>query len=201
MHDSHTGEHIAALLKEAVTEWGLDAEDPVLVTDNASNMTVAVRLADMTHVQCFAHSLNLASQKALKIQSVVRLLGRIRRVTTFFRRSTIASERLKQKQRFLEQQPAICAALLSAEVKKSEKEIFTLSESDITCAEEVVRALKPMKDATLVMSEESMPTLSIIASLHAKLVMGTQESLDDTPTVKDIKAAILQDLGKRYVSC
>lgn len=55
-----------------------------------------------------------------------------------------------------------------------------------------------MKDATLVMSEESMPTLSLIAPLHAKLVMGAEESPDDTQTVKDIKAAIAQDLGKRY---
>ncbi|XP_019218465.1 zinc finger BED domain-containing protein 1-like [Oreochromis niloticus] len=57
-----------------------------------------------------------------------------------------------------------------------------------------------MKDATLVMSEESMPTLSIIAPLHAKLVMGAQESVDDTPTVRDIKTAIAEDLGKRYVN-
>ncbi|XP_073701142.1 E3 SUMO-protein ligase ZBED1-like [Garra rufa] len=224
MRDSHTGEHIAALLTEAVTEWGLNGKDPVVVTDNASNMTVAARLAGLTHIQCFAHSLNLASQRALKIQSVARLLGRIRRVTAFFRRSTLASEQLKQKQRllqlpshrlitdvitrwnssyemierFLEQQPAICAALLSAEVRRSEKDIFTLSESDITCAEEVLRALKPMKDATLVMSEESMPTLSLIAPLHTKLVMGAEENPDDTQTVKDIKAAIAQDLGKRY---
>ena len=99
---------------------------------------------------------------------------------------------------FLEQQPAICAALLSAEVRRSEKDIFTLSKSDITCAEEVVRALKPMKDAILVMSEESMPTLSLIAPLHAKLLMSAEESPDDdTQTVKDIKAAIAQDLGKR----
>lgn len=102
MHDSHTGEHIAALLKEAVTEWGLDAKDPVVVTDNASNLSVAVRLADTMHVQCFAHSPNLASHKALKIQSVVRLLSRIRCVTTFFRCSTIASEQLKQKERLLQ---------------------------------------------------------------------------------------------------
>ena len=224
MRDSQTGEHIAALLNEAVTEWGLDGKDPVVVTDNASNMTVAARLAGLTHIQCFAHSLNLASQRALKIQSVARLLGRVRRVTAFFRRSTLASEQLKQKQRllqlpshrlitdvitrwnssyemierFLEQQPAICAALLSTEVRRSEKDIFTLSESDITCAEEVLRALKPMKDATLVMSEESMPTLSLIAPLHAKLVMGAEENPDDTQTIKDIKAAIAQDLGKRY---
>ncbi|KAK0131243.1 Zinc finger BED domain-containing protein 1 [Merluccius polli] len=40
MYDSHTGENIAALLKEAVAEWQLDTKDPVLVTDNAANMHV-----------------------------------------------------------------------------------------------------------------------------------------------------------------
>ncbi len=224
MHDSHTGGNIAELLKEAVTEWGLEEKHPVIVTDNASNMNVAAGLADMTHVRCFAHSLNLASQKALKLPAVEGLLGRIRRVTSFFRRSTIASHQLKLKQdllqlpkhrlitdvvtrwnssydmieRFLEQQPAIYAALLSSEVRKSEKDVFTLNEADITCAEEMLKALKPMKNATLVMSEESMPTLSVIAPLYSKLVTGTEESLDDTKTAKDIKAAIAQDLGKRY---
>ncbi|XP_077080800.1 E3 SUMO-protein ligase ZBED1-like [Siphateles boraxobius] len=224
MYDSHTGENIAAVLKEAVAEWRLDIKDPVLVTDNAANMHVAAELADMSHIRCFAHSLNLASQKALKVPSVDRLLGRVRCVTAFFRRSTIASHQLKQNQdllklpkhrlitdvvtrwnssydmvdRFLEQQPAICAALLSTEVRKSEKDIFTLTDADITCAEAVLKALKPMKDATLVMSEESMPTVSLIAPLYAKLVIGTEEHLDDTQTVKSIKAAIAKDLGKRY---
>uniref|UniRef100_A0A8B9H5C0 Zinc finger BED domain-containing protein 1-like n=1 Tax=Astyanax mexicanus TaxID=7994 RepID=A0A8B9H5C0_ASTMX len=226
LHVSHTGENIADLLKEAVTEWRLEAKDPVIVTDNASNMNIAAKRADMTHIRCFAHSLNLASQKAPKLPKVERLLSRIRLVTTFFRRSTIASHQLKQKQdllqlpkhrlitdvvtrwnssydmieRFLEQQPEICAALLSTEVRKSEKDVFTLSETDITCAEEVLKALKPMKDATLVMSEESMPTLAIVAPLHAKLVMGTEESSEDTQTVKEIKTVIAQDLGKRYGS-
>ncbi|XP_067313947.1 E3 SUMO-protein ligase ZBED1-like [Pseudorasbora parva] len=226
MHDSHTGDNIAELLKKAVIEWGFEDKHPVIVTDNASNMNVAAGLANMTHIRCFAHSLNLASQKALKLPAVERLLGRIRRVTSFFRRSTIASHQLKQKQdllhlpkhrlitdvvtrwnssydmidRFLEQQPAIYAALHSTEVRKSEKDVFTLNEADITCAEEVLKALKPMKNATLVMSEESMPTLSVIAPLYSKLVMSTEESPDDTKTVKDIKAAIAQDLGKRYAN-
>uniref|UniRef100_A0A1A8EXC3 HAT C-terminal dimerisation domain-containing protein n=1 Tax=Nothobranchius korthausae TaxID=1143690 RepID=A0A1A8EXC3_9TELE len=52
----------------------------------------------------------------------------------------------------------------------------------------------------MVMSEESVPTLSVIAPLHAKLMMGAQESHDDTATVRDIKAAIAEDLGKRYAS-
>lgn len=45
MHDSHTGEHIAALLTDAVAEWGLNAKDLVVVTDNAPNMALAARLA------------------------------------------------------------------------------------------------------------------------------------------------------------
>ncbi|KAK7883941.1 hypothetical protein WMY93_027064 [Mugilogobius chulae] len=179
-------------------------------------MAVAARLAKMTHIQCFAHSLNLASQKALKIPQVSRLLGRIKRVTAFFRRSAIASHQLKLKQeqlqlpkhklitdvvtrwnssydmteRFLEQQPAICAALLSNEVRKNEKDIFTLSEADISCAEEVLKALKPMKDATLLMSEESTPTLSLIAPLRAKLIMAAEHSPNDSETSKDIKSKV-----------
>lgn len=129
---------------------------------------------NMTHIQCFAQHLNLASQKALQLPAVEWLLSRIRLVTSFFRCSTIASHQLKHKQdllqlpkhrlitdvvtkwnsshdiRFLEQL-AIYAALLSTEVRKSEKDVFTPNETDITCAEEVLKALKPMKNATLVM--------------------------------------------------
>lgn len=76
-----------------------------------------------------------------------------------------------------------------------------MNEADITWPEGVLKALKPMKDAILVMSEESMSTLSIIVPLHAKLVKGTEESPDDdTQIMKEIKAAITQDLGKRYTS-
>ena len=76
MHVSHTGENTAALLNEAVTEWGLGAKDPV-VTDNASNMTVAARHAEVTTPQ----------------QDQTR-----DSFFFFFKRSTIASEQLKLKQ-------------------------------------------------------------------------------------------------------
>lgn len=93
-------------------------------------------------------------------------------------------------ERFLVQQPAIYAALLSTEVRKSEQDIFALSEADSTCRGSAQGNQTSEGDASLVMSEESMPILSIIAPLHAKPVTGTEESLDDTQTVKDIKAAV-----------
>ena len=125
-------------------EWMLTLADLVIVTDNAANMLAAAQIDYLTHVKCFAHTLNLATQRALKLNPVSRLLGRIRRITGFLHRSSIATHALQEKQRllelsphklkidvptrwnsafemnkrFLEQQPAICATLLSPQVRK-----------------------------------------------------------------------------------
>ena len=224
MHDSHTGSNIADLLKRAVDEWGIQDKEPAIVTDNARNMTSAAELVGMPHFKCFAHTLNLSSQRALKLPAVQRLLARVRRITNFFRRSTIATHVLKEKQkllnleqhklktdvvtrwnsahdmlqRFLEQ-PAITAALLSNEVRKNEKDICTLSEADIRAAEEIVAAMKPMKIATVVMEEEKTPTLSAVAPIHAQLIQELQESPGDSNMIKEIKTTICEDLKKRYV--
>lgn len=120
-----------------IEEWQLSDKDVVLVTDNASNMSVAAQVVRFLHVKCLAHTLSLASQQALKVVTLSRLLGRVRQISTFFHRSTTASPCLKVKQqclglnnhklitdvstrwnsaydmveRFLEQQPAILCHL------------------------------------------------------------------------------------------
>lgn len=102
---------------------------------------------------------------------MARLLGHIHSIVGFFRKSTAASHALKEKQRllnlpehklmtdvatrwnsahdmlewFIEQQPAICAALRSAEVRKNAKDLWTLNDADLSCAEDVAKALKPLK--------------------------------------------------------
>ncbi|XP_039510910.1 E3 SUMO-protein ligase ZBED1-like [Pimephales promelas] len=143
MQDSHTGANICALLSDALEEWGLTKKDPIIVTNNnATNMIRAVEMMELLHIGCFAHTINLASQAALKLPAISRLLGRVRRIVTFFHRSANANKVFKEKQRllnlpcrkltidvvtrwnsaldmldrFLEQQPAISAALLSPEL-------------------------------------------------------------------------------------
>nr|XP_055054000.1 E3 SUMO-protein ligase ZBED1-like [Misgurnus anguillicaudatus] len=226
MPESHTGHNLAEHLTKALAEWGIKEKDPVIVTDNASNMTIASEKAAFTlHVKCYAHTLNLAAQRALKITAVARLLGRVRRIVNFFRRSTTANHMLKEKQRllrlpehklmtdvvtrwnsahdmlerFLEQQPAICAALLSSEVRKTEKDLCTLTESDVTTAEEVVNALKPMKEATQYMSKEKTPTLSVVAPLQDTLINGLKPIEGESAVIKEMKAVMAGDLQKRYI--
>ncbi|KAJ7992798.1 hypothetical protein DPEC_G00282430 [Dallia pectoralis] len=146
-----------------------------------------------------------------------------RRITAFFHRSTTASHVLEQKQAllelpkhklktdaptmsnsgfdmvdpFLEQQPAICAALISPQMRKGAHDICTLSEGDVSGAEHLVKTIRPMTLATTIMSEESMPTLSIIAPLHTQLLADFTPAPEDDPMTREIKHAIREDLSKR----
>ncbi|KAK0134681.1 Zinc finger BED domain-containing protein 1 [Merluccius polli] len=76
MSECHTGANIAELLRNVAAEWDISEKDAALVTGNAANMAVAAQLAGFLHIKCYAHTLNLASQRALKLPAVARLLGR-----------------------------------------------------------------------------------------------------------------------------
>ncbi|KAL3881267.1 hypothetical protein ACJMK2_027723 [Sinanodonta woodiana] len=68
--------------------------------------------------------------------------------------------------RFLELQPAVYAALTSKEIRSVDKDVSTLSETDISNAEEVLECLKPLRTVTTVLCTEETPTISIILPLQ-----------------------------------
>lgn len=226
LNEAHTGKNIGALLRDACSEWSISDKNPALVTDNARNMLVAGVEAQFTpHITCFAHTLNLASQKGLGVSNASRLLGRVRRIVSFFHRSPTACNVLRDKQklldlpqhkltqdvltrwnssyemldRFLEQQAAIMATLMSKDLRKGATDVNTLSESDITNVEDIVKLMGPVKIATTVMCEEDQPTISVIAPLQAKLLKHLQACEDDSPLVTEMKSVMSDDLSARYI--
>ncbi|XP_016355543.1 zinc finger BED domain-containing protein 1 [Sinocyclocheilus anshuiensis] len=227
LFETHTGANIAEVLKSAVSEWGLQkaSRGIAVVTDNARNMDVAVREAGLApHVRCFAHTLNLASQAGLSVPRVSHLLGRIRRIVAFFHRSATATAALVAKQillelpahkliidvttrwnssldmieRYLEQQAAVTATLLSNDVRRNVRDIDTLDGSDIRDAEDIVRLLKPLKTATTVLCDEKNPTVSLIVPLKHMIEQNMASNEEDSLTVSNIKRAILNNLSNRY---
>lgn len=216
---------MASGLHDTITtswELGRNGKGPAISTDNASNIVRAVKDSGLSpHVGCFAHTLNLATQRGLKVSQVDRLLGRVRRAVTFFHKSTSASSILKVMQekldlpkhkllmdvptrwnssfdmceRYLEQQVAVYATLL--EVKKSVKDIVTLSESDLQNIEEVIKILKPLKTVTTLMCSQKHPTVSLIHPLKEMLLRQLEVLPSDNMLVSDIKTAISNDLKPR----
>ena len=228
MDESHTGIHIAEVLVDAVKEWQLTRPyGPVpVVTDNASNMTVAAREAEGIgpHIFCFAHTINLASQKGLKVQAVARILGRVRRVVAFFHRSTTAAALLKKKQellqlpqhkliadvatrwnssydmlqRYSEQQAAIMATLMDKDIRKNFKEVHTLAEDDMSNIDLLFIVLEVLKTVTTMLCEARRPTISLILPLKHQLLANMTPAADDKALIVNLKTAIRDDLAARY---
>ena len=99
--------------------------------------------------------------------------------------------------RFLEQQPAVYAALTSKELR-GKVNITSLIESDISEAEELVQVLTPLKIATVALCEEKVPTVSLILPLQYQLTSFMAEKDGDTHLIKRVKKAVLTDLSGRY---
>ena len=225
---NNSGENIAQAMREAIEEWKLPVTNgiPPFVTDNASNMTKACKLLGCQfHVGCFAHTINLAAQKSLKVKRVSHVLAKVRRIVAFFHKSTVAAALLKSKaevlslpqhkliidvctrwnsaydmsSRFLEMQCAVVSVLRSKEVGSfKDKDMSNLSDEDISLLEEVTTCLKPLKDITTLLCSENMPTISVIMPLYHKLLDMMANGEDDTPTVKEMKQVIRKDLKERY---
>lgn len=227
LSESHTGVNIAHVLRNALSEWELTRPQTTIacVTDNASNMDIAVRESGLhPHIKCLAHVVNLASKRGLAVSRVARLLGRVRRITTFFHKSTTATAVLTNKQtqlelprhklitdvqtrwnstydmlaRYLEQQAAVSAALSCPGIRRNAREIDTLDNSDISDVEDLVKLLKPLKTATTVVCDEKEPTVSLIIPLKFMIEQSMSPDENDTQTIANMKSAILLDISDRY---
>ncbi|XP_034023456.1 zinc finger BED domain-containing protein 1-like [Thalassophryne amazonica] len=227
IYESHTSDNLAEVLKEAVLEWKLDKQNTTIpvTTDNAKNIVNASNAAGLSpHIGCFAHTVNLASQKGLGVNQISRLLSKVRRVVTFFHKSTTAAVVLKAKQemlqlpphkliqdvttrwnssydmlkRYLEQQAAVYSALTEKDVKKNANDLITHSDQDVTVLEDVVEVLKPMKTITTLLSSEQQPTVSMILPLKHSILTTMKHTGTDSQIVKDVKSAIATNIEGRY---
>lgn len=96
---SHTSEAIADELKATQTKWGLPT--PLATTDNAANEKKAYEILGWDRFGCYGHRINLMVKNSLNIPEVNRLLGKARKLVTFFHQSSSISDLLCEKQKLL----------------------------------------------------------------------------------------------------
>ena len=85
-------------------------------------------------------------------------------------------------------------------MRQREKDVSTLNEADITNAEDVVKVLAPIKTITTILCSSHQPTVSMIIPMREKIITSMKSVEDDSELVKSVKAAITEDISKRYES-
>ncbi|XP_069140012.1 E3 SUMO-protein ligase ZBED1-like [Argopecten irradians] len=222
VEDRHTGVNIAKHVRELTSEFGIKSVSAIC-TDNAANMEVAARAADIPSVKCFAHTLQLAVTDGLKLPLISKTLAAARRVVTHFNQSLIARSALKQKQegnplsliqdtptrwnssyfmmsRLLALRLPLYTVLYDDQITKtSDRSKLDISDAFWKIMEDIVPILEPFTEATELLGKEDQPTASAVFLLLNQLIRNDLCVSDlDTGVVKSLKDTIRSGLMKRF---
>ncbi|XP_052217955.1 E3 SUMO-protein ligase ZBED1-like [Dreissena polymorpha] len=191
---SHTAENLSEVLNCAIKGWGLikDGLKPNITTNNAANIVNAVCKSILVHVRCMAHTLNLATQKGMKVEGISEILRKIRRIVGFFHRSSTAAALLKSNQIGLN---------IPVPKHKLIQVVETRWNSSFDMLKRILEqkhVLSPFKTATEALSGERYPTVSLIFSMKMTLLTHFKPALSDSDMVKQMKEVMHADLSTRY---
>ena len=206
----HTGVNIASCLKHILSDYKIDRTAvSAVVTDNASNMDLAVRLGEWNSRHCFGHTLQLAIDDGIKMSpGIQEMIKSAKAIVAFYNHSTKATERLQELQeqlslqnhrlitdcptrwnstyfmlkRLLEQKPAItvmCASSVGPRV--------SLGVSEWCLMKELVQILEPLEEATRELSTEQRVSCSKVIPLLNALLFELRKNVvnDDETQVPD----------------
>ncbi len=99
--DQTAAGHVTAIKNILSKHEGLLPKVHTMISDNAEVMKCTARLLKLFWFGCFPHTLNLVVKDGLKIVECATLLSSVRELSSHFKRSSKASERLREVQKNL----------------------------------------------------------------------------------------------------
>lgn len=221
--------NIASWIETAIEKFGIPASKiKAVVHDNAANVVAALKLLEerdgISSVRCAGHTLQLVVYHALKNPQITKATGAARCLVEHFKKSELASSKLKAKQkqmgipehkliqdvsvrgnstyhmisRLLEQRWSVTPTLSDPEVTQRAKHFLDLKPEQWSLLEELEQALNPFEYVTVYLSGESYVTLSSLPALIKGLMKSTQNEAFDNIHVQAFQAAAAQGISTRW---
>lgn len=96
---SHTWTVLAQELRRIVQEWNIEEKILIVISDNGSNIKYAIeKCLGWRYFSCYAHTLNLAVQKALNNEDISNITCKVKATVSYFKKSSIGWDKLKKYQ-------------------------------------------------------------------------------------------------------
>lgn len=199
MQYKHTAINLANDLKRIVAQWGLENKITLAVSDNAANIKKAIsEINNWKHFPCFAHTLNLIVQDALK--KAQNIITKVRTIVTHFKKSSTAKTKLDSAQknegvqtikkviqdvatrwnstfymlsRFVELENSIRSTL-----GLLDQELPQITLEEWTIMKELCVILEPFEAATKAVSGENYLTASLVIVLNRGLLHVCEKHLE-----------------------
>ncbi|XP_064468660.1 zinc finger BED domain-containing protein 4-like [Ornithodoros turicata] len=187
MTKSHTALNLSSMLQELCSEWHIPSSvTAFIVTDNGRNMRAAVMQLPWKERACFAHTLQLAINDALpQVPGLTELCKKARAIVGHYKHSP-AQKRLddlllnmnkptlkvlQDVQTRWNSQFVMFSRLLqlreavSVELATSNSSIDCFTSTEWRLVSDIVDVLQPFYDATVEVSADRYPTLSILTPI------------------------------------
>ncbi|XP_053268172.1 tRNA (cytosine(38)-C(5))-methyltransferase isoform X1 [Pleuronectes platessa] len=229
LQDRHTGSNIAEWLEEVVARFEIPPSNIIAVVhDNGANVVAAARILEekngWSSVRCTGHTLQLVINAALKHPSIEKAVGAARCLVEHFKKSELASGKLRAKQqqmatpehslvqdvstrwnstfymvsRLIEQRWPVTATLSDISVTQKGKRYLDLKPEQWILLEELLKALKPFECATVFMTAEKYTTISAIPPLVKGLLKSTESAAYESGPLQAFQVTATNQLQERW---
>lgn len=224
MKERHTAANISNVLQATFAEYNIDEKVICIVSDNAANVINAAKLSKKKHLSCFAHTLQLVVNDAVKNSLILPIIDKSKSIVRAFKMSTVATEILRNEQsklnkpklkliqevptrwnslyfmikRLLEVGDALAIAISKVETIN----ISYFTSEEIKVLKDVVEVMGHFQEITEDISGENYVTVSLIIPL----VYGLTEKLKlvqrdlNTSSGKEFASAAIANIGDRLYS-
>lgn len=216
--DQHTAENLRNQLLNTLQEWNISEKVHTAVTDNARNITAAIKLTGWTHLPCLAHTLNLVVQDGIKLIQPIH--KKVKRIVEYFHHSTTAKEKLSLLQvqlseknlklindvvtrwnstYFMFQRMCEIQTSLEAAIGVLHSPVDSLNAEEWKILQEFCLLLKPFNSITIELSAEKTVTISKIIPM----VEGLKQYITGLQNIESevgltLKEELLRGLSTRF---